>query len=63
MTGEYQQVYDLVLAFFNGDYEKTLLWMRTSNRLIGNMRPKDLIVLRPGKVLKFVQTSLRENAR
>jgi hypothetical protein len=60
---ERAEVHALVLAFFNGDHEKTRLWMRTRNQLLGGLAPKDLIVLRPGKVLKWVKVQLSENER
>ena len=58
---ETQQVHALVLEFFNGDFEKTRLWMRTRNPGLGNLTPKDLIFLRPGKVLRFVVQAMKEN--
>jgi uncharacterized protein (DUF2384 family) len=60
---ERQRVYELVLAFFDADHDKTRAWMNTPNPLLGGMPPKDLIVVRPGKVLRFVEQSLQENHR
>jgi hypothetical protein len=60
---ERQQVYKLVLGFFEGDEKKARLWMRTANPLTGHLAPKDLIALRPGKTLKAVKQALAENER
>lgn len=58
---ERSEVYQLVLAFFEGNAIKARTWMRAPNLLLGGLTPTDLIALRPGKVLKFVKQQLSEN--
>lgn len=54
---------NLVASFFK-DEEKTILWFRTSNPLLGGMSPRDMIrVGRFKKLLKFIQNALDENQR
>ncbi|MCK5689744.1 hypothetical protein KAI87_10765 [Myxococcota bacterium] len=52
---------NLVAAFFQ-DTQKTILWFRASNPLLGNISPSNMIrVGRYKKLLKFIQTALAEN--
>jgi len=57
-----KEVYKLVLGFFKGDEEKTDLWFRTSNPLLGGWIPEERI--RAGneeKILEWVKAQLAEN--
>lgn len=58
---ERQEVHELVLVFFKGDPTKARAWMRTPNPAFGGIAPKDLIAIRPGKVLVWVKAQLAEN--
>ena len=62
---EWRDEEDLVVAhlleFFKGDIEKVMLWLRTPNPLLGQIDPNFLLLLRPGRCLKFVETTLAEN--
>jgi uncharacterized protein (DUF2384 family) len=60
---EHSRVWDLLVEHFDGSHEKARAWMRSPNLLLGNIAPKDLIVLRPGKVEDFVRARLSENKR
>lgn len=54
--------YGKVLEFFKGDQTKTELWFKTSNPLLGNVSPIDMVRLgRFAKLVHFVETSLAEN--
>ena len=56
------RAFSLVKAFFGGDGDKTMLWMRTPNPLLGDRSPRDMIVNgRSDKLLKFVEQALAEN--
>lgn len=60
---EWATALNLVAGFFN-DQEKTILWFRMPNPLLGGMSPRDMIrVGRFKKLLKFVQNALDENKR
>jgi antitoxin Xre/MbcA/ParS-like protein len=53
---------NLVAQFFEGDQEKTLLWFKTPNPMLGNISPRDMIRFgRYKKLLKFVQNAISEN--
>jgi uncharacterized protein (DUF2384 family) len=48
-------VCELVAEYFKGDITKTVLWFKTSNPMLGNMSPRDMIRLGLyKKVLKFI---------
>lgn len=52
---------NLVANFFK-DEQKTILWFRTPNHLLGDMTPRDMIkVGRFKKLFKFIKTALDEN--
>lgn len=60
---EWATAINLVGTYFN-DHDKTVLWFRVSNPLLGGMSPRDMIrVGRFRKLLKFIQTALEENRR
>lgn len=60
---EWATALNLVAGFFN-DNDKTLLWFRVPNPLLGGLSPRDMIrVGRFKKLLKFIQTALDENQR
>jgi uncharacterized protein (DUF2384 family) len=45
----------LVAAYFDGDIEKTALWFKTPNPLLGDISPRDMIRFgRYKRLLKFV---------
>jgi hypothetical protein len=45
----------LVAAYFDGDIEKTALWFKTLNPLLGDISPRDMIRFgRYKRLLKFV---------
>jgi hypothetical protein len=49
-----------VAGYFEGDIEKTALWFRTPNPMLGNISPRDMIRFgRYKRLLKFV-TEARE---
>jgi uncharacterized protein (DUF2384 family) len=50
-----------VASFFK-DTEKTLLWFRTPNPLLGGCSPRDMIVRgRAQRLIEFIQQALAEN--
>lgn len=51
----------LVQGFFEGDERKTELWMTTANPGLGNIRPIDLLKIRPDVLLSWVKNQLAEN--
>ena len=54
---------NLVAGFFQ-DRDKTLLWFRTENPMLGGLSPRDMIrVGRFKKLLRFIQTALAENEK
>jgi len=57
-----KSLYEKVRAFFNGNDEKTQLWFKTSNPLLGGMIPD--YMLKSGHEVKletFINNSLDEN--
>jgi hypothetical protein len=60
---EWATALNLVAGYFR-DQEKTLLWFRTPNPLLGDITPRDMIRIgRFPKLLRFIQTALDENER
>lgn len=54
---------NLVAGFFK-DKDKTMLWFQTSNPLLGNVSPADMIRMgRFQKLLKFIQIAREENRK
>jgi hypothetical protein len=52
---EIATICELVAQHFKGDIQKTALWFKVANPLLGNLSPRDQIRLgRYRKVLKFV---------
>lgn len=52
----------LVAEYFQGDAEKTALWFRTPNPLLGNIAPRDMVRYgRYKKLLKFVTEARQAN--
>lgn len=52
----------LVLAFFEGDEEKTEVWLKAPNPLLGGTAPETMIAMRREiRLLRFVQDQLTEN--
>ena len=59
---EWANLFNLVAQFFDGDVIKTALWLKTSNPMLGNISPRDMIRFgRYQKLLKFVLHALSEN--
>ncbi len=59
---EIATLFNLVAQFFDGDPEKTILWFKTPNPILGNISPRDMIRFgRYKKLLKFIQNALFEN--
>lgn len=53
---------NLVAEYFEGDAEKTALWFRTTNPMLGNVSPRDMIRLgRYKRLLKFIVNARAEN--
>ena len=59
---EWANLFNLVAQFFKGDAEKTALWFKTTNPMLGNITPRDMIRYgRYQKLLKFILDALSEN--
>lgn len=53
-----------IVAQFFQDEQKTILWFKTANPLLGNITPRDMIrVGRFKKLQRFIQNALDENER
>jgi hypothetical protein len=51
-----------MVALFFGDEQKTVLWFKTPNPLLGDMTPRDMIRIgRFKKLRRFIQNALAEN--
>jgi hypothetical protein len=60
---EWAVILNLIGEYFQNE-DKVVLWLQTSNPLLGDVSPRDMIRIgRYKKLLKFVQTALRENER
>lgn len=54
---------NLVASFFN-DSDKTMMWFRVPNPLLGNMTPRDMIRIgRFKRLMQFIQSALNENKK
>ncbi|HEX9852331.1 MAG TPA: hypothetical protein VGA68_04925 [Woeseiaceae bacterium] len=52
----------LVAGYFEGDIDKTALWFRTPNPLLGDISPRDMIRFgRYKRLLKFVSEAREAN--
>lgn len=61
---EWANLFNLVAQFFEGDPVKTELWFKTSNPMLGDITPRDMIRYgRSQKLLKFIINALAENQR
>lgn len=59
---ELATLFNLVAQFFDGDAEKTALWFKTPNPILGNVSPRDMIRFgRYKKLLKFILNAFSEN--
>ena len=59
---EWANLFNLVAQFFEGDPIKTALWFKTTNPMLGNITPRDMIRYgRYTKLLKFILNALSEN--
>jgi hypothetical protein len=60
---EIANICSLVAQFFEGDVQKTALWFRTKNPLLGDISPRDMIRFgRYDKLHRFVVAALEENS-
>jgi len=58
---EYEETMKVLTDFF-GDEEKARLWMLSSNRMLGNVRPVDMVIHgRTHKLHKFIHNAIEEN--
>ncbi len=58
---EWAVALNLVAQFF-GDEQKTVLWFKTPNPLLGDITPRDMIRIgRFKKLRRFIQNALSEN--
>lgn len=61
---EWANLFNLVAQFFDGDPIKTELWFKTTNPMLGDISPRDMIRYgRSQKLLKFIINALAENQR
>lgn len=61
---EIASVINMVADVFAGDANKTSLWFKTSNPLLGDVSPRDMIRLgRYNKLRKFIISALMERNR
>lgn len=52
----------LVAEFFDGDVQKTALWFKTPNPMLGDITPRDMIRLgRAKKLIRFIVDAKNEN--
>ncbi|MFI5343589.1 MAG: hypothetical protein ACHQUC_05140 [Chlamydiales bacterium] len=59
---EWANLFNLVAQFFEGDATKTALWFKTSNPMLGNISPRDMIRFgRYKKLLNYILNALSEN--
>lgn len=55
-------IYDKVLVHFDYDKDKTNLWFRTANPLLGGVSPNEMRRLgRYEKLKKFITNAIEEN--
>lgn len=61
---EWANLLNLVAEHFKGDSRKTTLWFTTTNPLLGNVTPRDMIRFgRYKKLFRFIFNALVENKR
>jgi hypothetical protein len=59
---EWAVALNLIAIFFNNDIHKTTLWFSTPNLLLGDISPREMIIVGRFKKLRiFIQTTLNEN--
>lgn len=59
---EWANALELVANHFGGNIQKTVLWFKTPNYLLGFVSPRDMIRFgRFKKLFKFIQTALAQN--
>src|SRR5689334_8484861 len=60
---EIANICSLVAQFFDGDANKTALWFKTKNPLLGDISPRDMIRFgRYSKLQRFIQEAMEHNA-
>ncbi len=56
------ECHKLLMRFFEGDANKSKLWMETKNPLLGDVSPSYLLEIgRAHKVIEFIKGRLEEN--
>lgn len=61
---EWAVLLNIVAEHFNGDRRRTYTWFTTSNPLLGDMTPRDMIRFgRYQKLRKFILNAIAENKR
>jgi hypothetical protein len=61
---EWANLFNLVAGYFHGDPNKTAIWFKVPNPLLGEISPRDMIRIgRYKKLVSFVMNSLSENRR
>ena len=59
---EIADIANMVVGIFNGDVEKTALWFRVKNPLLGDISPRDMVRLgRYDRLRKFIVNAVIEN--
>lgn len=54
-------IFDLLMEYFDGDKAKVHLWLEAPNPLLGNINPHYMIKIgREEKLLKFIKGALDE---
>jgi len=61
---EWANLLNLVAEFFEGNVQKTVLWVTLPNPMLGNVSPRDMISFgRYKRLSKFIANALSENRR
>lgn len=61
---EIASIINMVAEAFDGDAPKTVLWFKTSNPMLGDVTPRDMIRLgRYDKLRKFIVSAAMERAQ
>lgn len=61
MTDYFEELYDIVLDFFDGDEDRVRLWFNTSNPTIGGMTPLEMMAVRPKKCYEIFYQNSQKN--
>lgn len=53
---------NMVAGIFDGDVDKTLLWFKTANPMLGNISPRDMVRMgRDDRLRKFIVGAIADN--